>query len=419
MTVKGKCSGKSLNVGLNDCILTSFDESESSSRLAKAPRQLGKSAKDFDKERTWANIRNTGHVDQVLVDCLSVQKSTFLAERRIYTTMVVELKLTNQSPTKIVEFKGWQNADTVVEDEHGNRYGIVDFGLGFSGFGLGLWNRWDNDTSVDANSILVLNSLSLHPRKTYITYLFCMEPADVSKEARLTLPSKALGGAGRLRLRAPILSSGIKPPSEKPTPPTKSVQDYCHDLKAKDPKVRIEAAQKLGELKEDSVVLALTEVLKDEHTKVRLAAVEALGQIGMTAKPAYSDLFKALHDPSDEVAKAALSTLNLIPPSQEELPVLTAALEDQEATIRLYAIKTLVKTESLQVPVATLAIALKDRDTEIRRTATNGLAKAGLGAKTVLPDIVHALDDEDTKVRLTLILILGGFGTDAKLRFLS
>jgi hypothetical protein len=44
--------------------------------------------------------------------------------------LVLELKLTNNSATKICNFAGWQTGQTVVQDEHGNRCGMADFGPG-------------------------------------------------------------------------------------------------------------------------------------------------------------------------------------------------------------------------------------------------------------------------------------------------
>jgi hypothetical protein len=122
--------------------------------------------------------------------------------------LVIELRLTNASPTKIINFRGWQHGTSIVEDEHGNRYGLIDFGVGFS-FGDGLWDRWNGDPNVNAESIIAHN-LSLHPRKSYITYLFCKKPTDVSKEARMTLPSEALGGTGTIRLRVPIFNEEVE-----------------------------------------------------------------------------------------------------------------------------------------------------------------------------------------------------------------
>jgi hypothetical protein len=122
---------------------------------------------------------------------------------------LVKLKLTNTSPTKVVKFAGWQETAT-LEDEHGNRYGAVTFGRDFGGFMEGTGWNWEpglgrDDASIDTSAILAYN-LSLHPGKSYITYLFFAETAGVAREARLTMPAAALGGVGKVRLRVAIYS---------------------------------------------------------------------------------------------------------------------------------------------------------------------------------------------------------------------
>jgi hypothetical protein len=64
----------------------------------------------------------------------------------------------------------------------------------------------EEDRGSDTSAILAYN-LSLHPGKSYITYLFYEKPAADPREARLTLPAKELGGTGAVRLRVPIPGS--------------------------------------------------------------------------------------------------------------------------------------------------------------------------------------------------------------------
>jgi hypothetical protein len=120
--------------------------------------------------------------------------------------LVVKLKLTNTSKTKVMRFAGWQGNATVV-DQHGNAYKPYSFGSGFAFADTpnrpGHPEDAEYDKGSDADSIIA-GDMPLHPGKSYITFLFFEEPAAVSEEARLTLPAKALGGTGGLRLRVPI-----------------------------------------------------------------------------------------------------------------------------------------------------------------------------------------------------------------------
>jgi hypothetical protein len=163
---------------------------------------------------SWKENSKSGRVGDVSIECLEARVDSFPAKHLGQWTidgpmLTVELKLTNTSPTKIVSFAGWQQATSVIEDEHGNRYGLIDFGSDFDGFGDGPWNHWQLNHAVEAESIIA-HELSLHPGKTYITYLFAKKPADISKEIRLMLPSKALGGTGTVSLRVPILNPTIQ-----------------------------------------------------------------------------------------------------------------------------------------------------------------------------------------------------------------
>jgi hypothetical protein len=98
-------------------------------------------------------------------------------------------------------------------DEHGNKYRAIHFDeIGFEGFGDVGWNSQldqEYNKSSETNAILAYN-LSLHPGKSYITYLFYEKSAAVAKEARLTLPSKELGGTGTIRLLVPISNPAVE-----------------------------------------------------------------------------------------------------------------------------------------------------------------------------------------------------------------
>ncbi len=69
--------------------------------------------------------------------------------------------------------------------------------------------------------------------------------------------------------------------------PGKSTPAYWVDnLRRGDPDTRVLAAQALGEMRDRTVVSALTHSLKDPVRRVRIAAVRALGRIGPGARAA-------------------------------------------------------------------------------------------------------------------------------------
>jgi hypothetical protein len=163
------------------------------------------------KAERWDSVGNRAQVGGVLVECLGARVLTFQAKmwgawKTYGPQTLVKLKLTNTSPTKVVEFAGWQETAT-LEDEHGNRYAACRFGGGLDGFGETTgWNALpDFNANMDTSAILAYN-LSLHPGKSYITYLFFAEAAGIAREARLIMPAEALGGVGKVRLRVAIYS---------------------------------------------------------------------------------------------------------------------------------------------------------------------------------------------------------------------
>lgn len=171
-----------------------------------------------DRAERWEDVSNRGRVGDVSFEVPWARPFEILGVQlgegvNFGKMLVVKLKLTNTSTTRIVKFGGWQGEGT-LEDEHGNRYSAAHFGRGFGGF-LGEYQfdetpadkeyRKDCDTHA-----MIAANLTLHPGKNYITYLFYEEPAAVSKEARLTLPANSLGGRGELRLWVSIEAAEIE-----------------------------------------------------------------------------------------------------------------------------------------------------------------------------------------------------------------
>lgn len=103
----------------------------------------------------------------------------------------VMVKLTNNSPTKVVEFTGWHGL-TSASDEHGNAYKPWLFG---SGFKLPAGEFTLPVDGCDCSDPLP-TALQLHPGKCYIVMLYFDQPADIAKEFRVAAPASALGGKG-------------------------------------------------------------------------------------------------------------------------------------------------------------------------------------------------------------------------------
>ena len=196
--------------------------------LSKAAKKLSETSEDRDRDRdrktapasggdsparsSWSDAGSKGSVGDVSFESpwarpVEVLGLSLGQGANFGKMLVVKLKLTNTSSTRIVTFGGWQREGT-LEDEHGNKYSAARFGAGFDGFlSEDQFDRTaaDKEYSKDCDThAMIAVNLSLHPGKSYITYLFYETPAAVSKEARLTLPAKVLGDKGEVRLRVSI-----------------------------------------------------------------------------------------------------------------------------------------------------------------------------------------------------------------------
>ncbi len=180
-------------------------------------------------------------------------------------------------------------------------------------------------------------------------------------------------------------------------------------LQDKDAKIRVEAARRLGELGAPArpAARALKKALKDEEAWVRKNAVLALGKLGPDARDlARKDVVDALRDADADVRLAALQALaNLGAPAVEELPTLLSLLHEsrrrQELKACLHVMRSLAKLGAeAKDAVADLRVLLKSEDREVRVQALATLRKIGPAALEAAPDMVELLKDPDKSLRL-------------------
>ncbi len=150
-------------------------------------------------------------------------------------------------------------------------------------------------------------------------------------------------------------------------------------------------------------VPALAESLKEKDSKVRVAAAQALAEIGPAANAAVPALLdQALHDPvlyAGTTAAGALRTIDLVAARQ----VMTAylpALNDADVQARRKACAMLGSLGPVAKPAApTLIVALSDVDATIRMHAVGALGEIGIPASLVIPALTKALHDKAQPVR--------------------
>ncbi len=106
--------------------------------------------------------------------------------------LMVNLELTNTSPTKKMEYSTWSGKDisfdrdyATLEDNFGNTYTRVGFGLGTHPVGA------------------IPRRESIYPSKSVNDMLVFELPIDAIEYLQLELPAKNFGGTGMLRLQIP------------------------------------------------------------------------------------------------------------------------------------------------------------------------------------------------------------------------
>lgn len=88
------------------------------------------------------------------------------------------------------------------------------------------------------------------------------------------------------------------------------------------------------------------EALHDPDTRIRLKAVESLGNVGAENPATVPALIKALDDREARVRSAAvLALLKIGPDAQEAIPALQKTLQDKDAKVRNYAAKAIERIE--------------------------------------------------------------------------
>lgn len=192
---------------------------------------------------------------------------------------------------------------------------------------------------------------------------------------------------------AVILGTGSAPAQSKKT------QELIKDLKDKNPKVRIGAAEDLGRLASvkladaKSALPALRAAQKDADPGVRKAVLEALGQIEepKSYTPLLIDTLKKEKDPGVLVT-ATSALVQLTPPPKSALPALTEAHK------------------------AALAAQKDTTDPQrLRATLLNAIAKLDPDPKKLVPVYIDVLKRErNVPIKLQTVTALGQIGPPAK-----
>jgi len=180
------------------------------------------------------------------------------------------------------------------------------------------------------------------------------------------------------------------------------------DLKAKDPAVRIAAAETLGRLgwRATLALPALIANLKDPEAKVRVAAAKALHALGPASRTAVAPLAAAFAGEADAPVRTAIVEAQeaIAPGTPLVLDVHLNALRDPDPTVRK-AGGTFQQVPADDSVVSALETALGDANDDVRSTVAGSLTKVLFENPIVLPALLKAM--RDNKQREAVVAALG------------
>jgi HEAT repeat protein len=173
--------------------------------------------------------------------------------------------------------------------------------------------------------------------------------------------------------------------------------DSLEALRSKDPAARVAAAIRLSHMdwRAKPGIPGLVDALKDPETKVKIAAAQALRELGAYSTAAVSPLLLALLPEPDATARAAfLEALEAIAPNEQAvLDAHRNAMPDQDSRVRAAAV-SFRRVPADDFWVAALASALGDSGEEVRLEAGRSLTTILFEHPAVIPALVKALGDE-------------------------
>lgn len=175
---------------------------------------------------------------------------------------------------------------------------------------------------------------------------------------------------------------------------------------------RAVAALALGEMRPPAVqaVPALARAVNDPNAGVRSKAVLALSKLAPPDQSAIDALLGALADPQLRfLASSALLSIG-----GEAVPALTAALSNENASIRLAAAGILgdLGTEAAE-SIPALADCLSDDDVLVRQRAAQSMGRIGGSPEVAVPALLAACRGDDYVLIVQSIEALGNYGENA------
>lgn len=190
------------------------------------------------------------------------------------------------------------------------------------------------------------------------------------------------------------------------------LEDYIGDLAADDESLRVAAVQALAGLGLSArpAIPALLQTLADDTWAVGLTARLALARIGPATPVQVAELIRLLEHANWAVRRGAVEALAEIGSAAEDaVPALVARLADADPAMPARVEQALARIgpywaerPAAQAALPALASKLQSRDAKLRQAAADVLARFGPRAAPALPALRQKLTDHDEYVRLSV-----------------
>lgn len=197
------------------------------------------------------------------------------------------------------------------------------------------------------------------------------------------------------------------------------VDDLVSKLRSKDTEARADACEALGKLgaKAKSAVPALEyAVSKDASRFVRRAALQALAEMGPTARSSTAAVLAVFKDNADLRPEAGKTLARI--GGATAVPSLKGIVDKKtnDAALRIAAATTLGDFgPEAKTAVKTLRSLLAENDAALKQAGVVALGRIGPDARDVLPELVELTEAKDPALQLAAIEAVGRMGADSKL----
>ena len=160
------------------------------------------------KKIDWGSAESSKRIGDLHVEIVGARNATVMGWRddqiSNFDAMVVQMRIENFSPTKVIRFGGIQGS-AKFEDEHGNQYGSISLHNYRFDARPALVKDDDEKRAADTSKPIVHGETPIHPGARIITYLIYERFAAVSGEIRLTIPGRKIELGNDVHLRAKLL----------------------------------------------------------------------------------------------------------------------------------------------------------------------------------------------------------------------